>query len=163
MHDLKDLVVPDSELEVSLADSSQPPPDSRLAPLIERTRARLATAESTQALFDEVFIQFISTAERNSALNELSQRTHKLRAVFRALAEYAPYPRLDETCFAESVLPEQTILPQKPPADRLSELDAQLCEIERGNGSNEDAFNSHKALFASCVSTIGKDKFIGIS
>ena len=162
MHDLKDLVIMDSELEVSSADSSQSPPDSRLAPLIERARARLATAESNQASFDEILIQFVSTAERNSALNELSQRTHKLRAVLRDLTECASHPRTDEACRAESSFPEQTILSQKPPPDRISELDAKLCEIERGSDSNEVAFNSHKALFASCVSTIGKDKFIGI-
>ena len=157
MHELKDLLVPDSELEVSPAGASQPIPDSRLAPLIERTRARLAATESSQASFDEVLIQFVSAAERNPAINELLQRTHKLRAILQALTECASNPRC-----ADSFLSEQTTPSQKTPTDRISELDSQLCEVERSDDSKEPTFNSHKTLFASAVSTFGKDKFIGI-
>lgn len=156
MHDLKDLMAPGSELEPSGFESTLPPPDSRLVPLIERTRAQLISAESFQASFEEILTQFVSAAQNNSSFSEFEQRILRLRVILQSLTEFSTHPQSNGACSIESACQKDSA------ADKLSELDAQLGDIERASVSKNEQFDVYTPLFTSCVSTIGKEKCIGV-
>lgn len=151
MHDLKDLMAPEAGLEPTGFESPLPSPDSRFAPLIERTRTQLVSAEKTQASFEEVLTKFVSAAQNNSSFSEFEQRILRLRVILQSLTEFSTHP-----CSIESACPKDSV------KDKLSELDAQLGDIERTSVSKNEQFDVYTPLFTSCVSTIGKEKCIGV-